>query len=128
MTECEAAREIVHEAQRILSEQMNLPITAWKTIQHQTNQQQLHTGHHQPPTTTHLQPNTDTAGPTAHSDESKEEGLREPPSSKRIKSSISGDSARTDAPKHSNATTHKSTVIFKTPKNPRKTVQEKDCQ
>ena len=92
MTECEAAREIVHEAQRILSEQMNLPITAWRTIQHQPNQQQPHTGHHRPHTTTHLQSNTDTAGPTAHSDESKEEGLREPPSSKRIKSSISGDS------------------------------------
>ena len=122
MTECEAAREIVHEAQRILSEQMNLPITAWRTIQHQPNQQQPHTVHHRPHTATHLQPNTDTAGPTAHSDELKEEGLREPPSSKRIKSSISGDSARTDAPKHSNATTHKSTVIFKTPKNPRKTL------
>ena len=54
MTECEAAREIVHEAQRILSEQMNLPITAWRTIQHQPNQQQPHTVHHRPHATTHL--------------------------------------------------------------------------
>ena len=113
MTECEAAREIVHEAQ---SEQMTLPITAWRTIQHQPNQQQPHTVHHRPHTTTHLQLHVHTAGPTAHSDKSKEEGLREPTSRK-----ISFSEARTDAPKHSNAATDKSTVVFKTPKNPRKT-------
>ena len=33
MTEYEAACEVVHEAQKILSEQMNLPLSAWRMIQ-----------------------------------------------------------------------------------------------
>ena len=36
MTEFEAACEIVHEAQKILSEQMNVPLNAWKMIQQST--------------------------------------------------------------------------------------------
>ena len=33
MTEFEAAHQIVHEAQKILSDQMNMPLNAWKLIQ-----------------------------------------------------------------------------------------------
>ena len=76
MTEYEAAREIVHRAQKILSEQMNVPLSAWKMIQPLPH----HTRQHTSP--------AHKVGDPADTGEVKEEALREPPSTKRRKPSI----------------------------------------
>ena len=102
MTEYEAAKEIVQEAQRILSEQMNIPLSAWKTV--------------------HTQPLLPIGKPSG--DEVKKAIPIQPPCSKRKKSC-------NPEPVHPHSNAVESVVdplsdkplsTFKTPKNPQKTL------